>query len=94
LHPSGEILVKGFLLFHTLSDDDQGAVRQQPLQEGGKEGLSRWGDVAAGNETSLLQAPCNQLHSGSCFQAREQMACRSGFDCLRQAAQTLAAPLL
>ncbi len=83
--PCRQVLLGALLGFQPVDDYNDRTLREQMPHQGRKERLG-WGTYSpAGQYTSFLQAPCQELHGGSFRHSSEQFACRCDCEILRQA---------
>jgi hypothetical protein len=85
LHPRSQILLKTFLRFQAVGDDNDGASWKKLVEQRGEKRLSGRRHAGAGQRSALLHAPRQRPHSGSLCDVSEQAACRRRCRVLRQA---------
>jgi hypothetical protein len=91
LQPRLDVLLETFLQLQTFRDHDHRSVRQQAPQQDGEKRLGGPIDAPGREHASILQALDEGSRNGSLCCPSDQIACRVGFQIMRQASENVAA---
>jgi len=74
--PCLQILLKTFLGFEAVGDDDNRAVRENLLEQRGEKRPGGGANSGFGQHSTILQSSCEALHSGSLRDVSGTSGCR------------------